>query len=87
MVLLCLLQLLLSLLHVVLTVRHVSLYAVYLLPLRINQVRQLIEQLYTLVHRSLQFLYIPVFILNVADPVGEADAGLTVDFFLKEFLG
>ena len=57
-----------------------------LLPLGIHQIWKLVEQLHALVHWRLQLFYIPVFILDVADSVCEADAGFAVDFFLQQFL-
>ena len=74
-VLLRLLQLFLPLLHVVLRIDKMCLDAVYLFALGVHQARQLFEQLHTLHHRFLQLLDVPIFVLDVADPVFEGDAG------------
>ena len=60
--------------------------AVDFLALSVNQRRQLIEQLHTLNHGCLQFLDVPVFVLNVADSVVQGDTGLAIDFLLEHLL-
>ena len=85
--LLRLLQLFLPLLHVVLSVSNMCFDAVYLFTLGIHQGGQLVEQLHALHHGDLQLLDVPIFVLDIADPVVEGDAGLTVDFLLQHLLG
>ena len=60
--------------------------AIYFFTLSIDQRRQLIEQLHTLNDGCLQFLDIPIFVLNIADPIVEGDTSMAIDFFLKHLL-
>ena len=73
--------------NVVFGVHDVLMDIVYLFPLGIDKDGQLIKQLNTLLDRGLQFLNISELVLDVADCVLEGDTGISINLFLKHFLG
>ena len=78
MMLLRFLQLLIRTLNIILTFGDIRLNGIYLLSLRKNQGRQLIEQLHALINRRLKILYIPEFILYITHRILQCDTSLSV---------